>query len=175
MPAAALCAPPRGAEITFGPKIHFSTRTFVDDALVQPALLTAGLGGLDALALVWAIGQAESGYRREHQVGGPALGYWQMEPATAYDVMAWAHRRRPGQARLLTEMMHGRPLIQALSNLPMFGALMCRVFFLRIPEPLPNWDNLTGIAQYWKDYYNTRDGAGTIQSFIDRVHPYWNT
>ena len=50
--------------------------------VVLPVVEVLG-GGEAAAQLVYRTGLAESGYRVTRQVGGgPARGYWQMEPAT---------------------------------------------------------------------------------------------
>ncbi len=42
---------------------------------------------------------------------------------------------------------------------------MCRVQYFRQKEAIPN--TLRGYAEYWKKYYNTEKGKGTVQQFID--------
>jgi len=41
---------------------------------------------------------------------------------------------------------------------------MCRIHYLRVPEPIP--DTIQGQAAYWKMHYNTELGAGTPQEYI---------
>jgi len=48
-----------------------------------------------------------------------------------------------------------------------FGVLK----LLRIPEILPL--SIEGEAQYWKKYWNTRKGAGTIQDYLD-ARKHWS-
>ena len=56
------------------------------EEIVEEVLYRLGCYSDDALVLVLRTGQAESGYKTLRQYGdGPALSYWQVEPATAKD------------------------------------------------------------------------------------------
>lgn len=50
---------------------------------------------------------------------------------------------------------------------PLYSGLASRLFLARIPAPIPA--DLTAQAQYWKKYYNTSAGKGTVQKFINDV------
>ena len=50
---------------------------------------------------------------------------------------------------------------------PLYSGLAARLFLARIPAPIPS--DLPAQAQYWKTYYNTSAGKGTVQKFIDDV------
>ena len=50
---------------------------------------------------------------------------------------------------------------------PLYSGLAARLFLARIPDPIPS--DLTAQAMYWKKYYNTAAGKGTVQKFIDDV------
>lgn len=50
---------------------------------------------------------------------------------------------------------------------PLYSGLAARLFLARIPAPIPA--DLTAQAQYWKKYYNTSAGKGTVQKFINDV------
>ena len=50
---------------------------------------------------------------------------------------------------------------------PLYSGLAARLFLARISEPIPS--DLPSQAQYWKTYYNTEAGKGTVQKFIDDV------
>jgi hypothetical protein len=47
---------------------------------------------------------------------------------------------------------------------------MARVHYLRRPEPIPT--DLTGQAEYWKKWYNTYLGAGTVEEYIENYKKY---
>ena len=44
---------------------------------------------------------------------------------------------------------------------------MARVHYLRVPQPLPAADDIDGLARYWKAHWNTREGAGTPERFVE--------
>jgi hypothetical protein len=50
---------------------------------------------------------------------------------------------------------------------PLLSAIFARLFYKLIPEPFPL--DLAGRAAYWKKYYNTISGRGTIQEFINHA------
>ena len=50
---------------------------------------------------------------------------------------------------------------------PLYSGLASRLFLARLSPPIPT--DLHSQAQYWKTHYNTVDGSGTVQKFIDDV------
>ena len=58
------------------------------EEVVEEVLYRLDAYSEDAMALVMRTGMAESGFKTLKQYGGgPALGFWQVEPATANDVV----------------------------------------------------------------------------------------
>ena len=51
---------------------------------------------------------------------------------------------------------------------PFYSGLAARLFLSNIPEAIPC--ELDEQARYWKKYYNTEAGKGTVQRFIDEVN-----
>jgi len=51
-----------------------------------------------------------------------------------------------------------------------YAAAMARVQYMRVPESIPT--DGKGIALYWKTYYNTKLGAGTVADFIANWNRY---
>lgn len=43
-----------------------------------------------------------------------------------------------------------------------FATIMCRLQYWRFHERLPHADNITGLATYWKKYWNTLAGKGSV-------------
>jgi hypothetical protein len=136
-------------------------RTYV----VRPALRYIGLYSQAAENLVVGTALTESAGRFIRQVGGgPALGLWQMEPATHQDIWDnWlryhddvAEKVRGLQTRRADDFHE-----ELIGNL-FYGAAMCRVFYRRLPDPLPSPEDYTGMAELWKRRYNTYLGAGTV-------------
>lgn len=120
-----------------------------------------------AIDLVMGTAAAESEFAAIHQVGGgPALGFWQIEPATARDVRDNYLRYRPALDDAVKRALHDLgPWERQLATSLTLGAIMCRLIYLRWPGPLPRHGDVPGYAAYWKAHYNTRLGAGTEQKF----------
>jgi len=108
------------------------------------------------------------------QINGPAEGIYQMEPATYNDI--WANFINPRKE--LADMFYRRfgKDIRSESRF-MIGDLylatcMARVHYFRNAEALPEADNVKGLGQYWKTYYNTGLGKGTVRHFIKAYKKY---
>lgn len=139
-------------------------RSFV----VRPALQQIGKWSLAAENLVMGTAAQESRLTWLHQITGPAVGLWQIEPATYRDI--WGNWL-PHRAGLRDDLriMAGAietPDVNIMHGNLFFAAAMCRVYYLRIPEKLPDADDVPGMAAYWKRYYNTHLGRGTVAQFI---------
>ena len=132
--------------------------------VVLPVVEVLG-GGEAAAQLVYRTGLAESGYRVTRQVGGgPALGYWQMEPATEIDIQENFLEYRPALEEKLWLVADGP---HNLETNHMYACAMCRVHYMRVSAPLPDADDLEAQAAYWKQHYNTPLGAGTVEHFME--------
>ena len=121
--------------------------------------------------LVMGTAAAESGLTYLSQVGGgPGVGLWQMEPETHMDVWRnWLDFRGSLAGRVLRACLLGEipgPGVMAW-NLR-YAALMCRIHYRRVAEPLPAARDWAAMARYWKQHYNTVAGAGRPDQFIDR-------
>ena len=125
----------------------------------------------DALALVVRTGMAESGYRALQGYGesNPAIGFWQIEPATMYDMMRNYIKYRPKHRKALEGLgmeFRGDDIeISVMSNMAVQAAL-CRLHYRRDKDPLPSWDDMEAQGRYWKKVYNTYKGKGTIKHFL---------
>ena len=108
------------------------------------------------------------------QIKGPALGIYQMEPSTYHDLMLWAQtNQRTLLARGLTQCgMTSVPPTSALIYNLRFATLMTRLHYWRRPEPLPAPTDIEGLAKYWKKFYNTEKGKGTVEEFISNYHRF---
>jgi len=153
----------------------------VREYVVKPALARLGMWSAAAEQLVVGTGLVESQYQHLDQTtpgAGPAYGPWQMERLTHDDI--WVNYL-PGQASAMRDMllmMSGvardpktvpRSYIPPITTLHwnlMYGAAMCRVHYRRVPAKLPDADDVLAMAAYWKQWYNTPAGKGTIAKAI---------
>jgi len=139
--------------------------------VVKPALDSIEFHSLAAEALIMGTGAQESKLNYVKQLGtGPAMGLFQMEPATHEDIWANYLQHRPDLAasiRRAIEFNGGIPQPTRLMWDLRYATIMCRIHYLRVPEALPAADDIWQQAYYWKRYYNTERGAGTEQEFVD--------
>jgi hypothetical protein len=132
--------------------------------IIIPALEVLGLDSKEARALLLGTAIQESRLTYLRQIGGgPALGVFQIEPATHNDLYANFLSYRPEMRdRLLSlgERQHD----SLIYNLR-YAAAVARLIYYRAPGQLP--DSLEGQAAYYKKNYNTPLGAGPEQEYID--------
>ena len=136
--------------------------------IIKLALERLDLDSEDARSLIYNTGKAESGYKTLQQYGGgPALGFFQMEPNTAIDIWDNYVMYRPKYRDKLYALGFDEGTLEfcLLSNVGLQAAL-CRLHYRRVPSPLPKADNMEAQAKYWKEFYNTRLGKGTVEHFI---------
>ena len=135
--------------------------------IVEPTLRHLQLWSPAAEWLVLATAVHESGLSALIQVGGPALGVYQIEAETYFDVIARLTARHHELAARLGELKAEipAPLVQLVSNLA-YATAVCRLIYYLDPEPLPPAGARHALAWYWKRVYNTDDGAGTVPTFL---------
>ena len=49
---------------------------------------------------------------------------------------------------------------------PIYSGIAARLFLLNNPTVIPT--TVRGQARYWKEYYNTEKGEGTVENFINK-------
>lgn len=103
-----------------------------------------------------------------YQIKGPARGIFQMEPTTEKDI--WENCLR------YKDSLHNR-----VSNYCTFAddsltfnlgyqIVMARIHYLRVPEKLPNKDDVQAMAAYYKKYWNTIKGKANITEAINKYN-----
>lgn len=148
--------------------------------VIRPALKYIGLWSKEAENLLMGTAAQESHmgtYLKQKR--GPALGAFQMEPRTYSDI--WENYLTDARAelklrvRLLASAKYSSfvspPAVEMIGNLQ-YAAAMARIFYLRIPKPLPKANDVTELGVYWKKYYNTILGHGTVQQFAENWYRF---
>jgi len=140
---------------------------------VRPALTILGHSGLAAEQLVLGTGVQESRLvAREQRGGGPALGLFQMEPATHDD--CWTNYlnfspQKPLADRVRQTLEAGqKPVAATLRANDRSTRAIWRAPYLRGRNSLPNANAVAAMANYWKHHYNTPAGAGKPQEFLGK-------
>ena len=140
--------------------------------VIRPAIQRIGLQSAAAENLLLGTAMQESRLTYLAQLGrGPALGVFQMEPAT-HDSL-WKHSI-PG-IRGLDSKLHQvsgfygydavPPAGEMVANMA-YAAAMARVRYLIAPAQLPFQNDPYAMASYWKRWYNTPDGKGTVDEAL---------
>ena len=122
-----------------------------------------------AREMIYRTGKAESGYKTLQQYGGgPALGFFHMEPATASDICDNYVMYRPKyRDKLFSLGFNDSDMNFCLISNVAIQVALCRLHYRRVPSALPKITDLEGQAKYWKKYYNSHLGKGTIKHFME--------
>ena len=144
-------------------------------AAIRPALAALDAGGraTEQLLLGTAIQESLLVHRRQLG-GGPARGLFQMEPATHDDCWQNFLKFRPTLASKVRQTLDAgqEPAANTLEVNDRYAAAMCRVRYMRVPAAMPPADDITAMANYWKQHYNTPLGAGSPDEFLEKWPQY---
>lgn len=145
--------------------------------MIESVTETLGLQSPGATALLMGTIAVESAFGRfRRQMGGPALGIVQMEPATYRDIWHNYLEYHPRLAGRVAGFIHspGSPderYGELVAN-DELAVAMARVLYRRYPEPIPDPDDIPGLAALWKKRYNTERGKGTVEKYIEAFNRY---
>lgn len=145
----------------------------VQTVIIQPALQYLNLWSAVAEKLLMLTGANESlGGTYLVQVKGPALGFYQMEPATHDDI--WQNYL-PYKLSLCQKVVNylgkAKPAPERLVYDMYYATLMARIHYLRHPSPLPSND-IDAIADYYKKVWNTHLGQATVTAAINNYNKF---
>jgi hypothetical protein len=121
----------------------------------------------EAEELLLMLAAHESGLGRHlHQIGGPALGLYGMEPATEADVWASYVGYRQGVADKIAALcgLCG-PSTEQLQYNPIYATVMARLKLYQCPGKLPPTHDINAMAAYAKQHYNTPLGKATAEKY----------
>jgi hypothetical protein len=157
------------------------------DLIIVPTLMEMGPEFQSPYAVALLLGTAAQESHLGEYIAllgvGPALGIYQMVPATYLDIWENFILYRPELRRMIVRMAElvafkswRPPGIDDAIRVPIepdprrmiwdlrFATIMARLHYYRVPEPLPR--EKEGYAAYWKQFYNTELGAGTEAEFL---------
>lgn len=140
--------------------------------VIDPELLDLGLHSKSAteLLVLTTVVESKAG-RYLHQLHGPALGMFQMEPGTHDD--CWDNflkYKEPLAARVRRVAVNANAQ-EMIWNLR-YATAMARVKYLRAPEALPPSDDVQALAQYYKTHYNSAEGKSTVDKSVAEYKAY---
>lgn len=142
--------------------------------LIIVTLKEIGLFSDNAVELIMGTFAQESNFKYTRQIGGgPALGYGQMEPATFNDIVVNFLRYKP---ELMGKIMKASGVValepEMLVDNKTLMICMTRIHYLRVSEPLPSYKDVCAMGEYYKKYYNTPRGKGTVKEFVENYTKY---
>lgn len=141
--------------------------------IIAPVLISMDMWSQEAEDLLLGTAIHESdGLKRITQYGsGPALSYYQMEPATLHDLYDNYLRFHPDKQKLLDKFK--APGLSQADNLRMnaaYATAAARLQYYRVPTRIPT--SFEGQAEYWKKHWNTHLGAGTVEQYIEHAKEF---
>lgn len=106
------------------------------------------------------------------QTHGPALGPFQMEPVTFYDLWEWVKGSKFYDSVMSScnfDKAYAPKAEEIVTNLK-FASIMARLHYRRFPDPIPEKDDLEGIWKLYKKRWNTSLGATNETEFMLAYH-----
>lgn len=148
------------------------------EQIILPALSKLNQYSADAVELlVFTCAVESNGGTYVKQVKGPALGIYQMEPATYNDLWQNFVRKRADLSTILGAQFncfHMPPEDRMIYDLQ-FATVMARIFYLRAPGSIPKKDDLDGIWNYYKKFWNTELGKAKKDQCIKAYKQFIGT
>ncbi|SRR5713226_6971626 len=99
-----------------------------------------------------------------HQINGPALGIYQMEPPTFIDTL--------NRADNIISAIYPRAPSERLIYDLRYATVVARAKYFLDPSPLPNAEDVNGLWDIYKRVWNTTLGAATQQQFLGNYAKY---
>lgn len=136
--------------------------------IVRPALESLVMFSESASELlVFTCANESDGGTYLHQIHGPALGIYQMEPKTYNDI--WQNYINKNLT-LKLQLLHNfdAPVMPSEDRMVYdlkFATAMARIFYARISESLPS-PNVDDMWNYYKRHYNTYSGKADYTSAV---------
>lgn len=135
--------------------------------VIRPVLQRAKLWSLDAEWLLLRTAVAESDLDALVQTDGPALGIFQVEPKTHNDIWKnWLSYRPIWAVRVMAHSCSVPQHRQLIWNLG-YATLIARLVYYRKKQAIPRYNYPCRQAKYWKEHYNTPEGRGTVEHFME--------
>lgn len=142
--------------------------------VIEPVLKDMGMYSEEAVRLLLMIMAHESrqGYYIKQTIG-PAVGVYQMEPATHDDIHKFLVSRK--RLSLVTPYLSASPVgvttAGEMAGNMYYATAMARAFFLRFQEALPKGSDAE-LAAYAKAKWNTKAGKATADDYL-RAYQSW--
>ena len=145
--------------------------------VIRATLIYMRMFSASAENLLLGTAVQESGLQYLRQFNdGPARGLYQIEPATHDDItdryLANKSLRSDIRKRLNTLLAPVPSRIDQLATNLAYATAIARLRYWMDPAPLPEPDDVDGLAAYWKRVYNTPKGRGRVAEFAATYRRY---
>lgn len=121
----------------------------------------------NAKSLITGIGCVESDLMYRKQFGdGPARGLLQFEEDSAYAEAAYYCNSKPKLKAYVERYFGKNHSFKLIENNDRYSIVMARIYFMRLRDEIP--ESVYGQACYWKQYWNTSAGKGTVDKYINK-------
>ena len=93
------------------------------------------------------------------------LGIFQMQKNAHADICTRYLGNNPSLLAKITKA-HGPIDFRKLTYNLEYAAIMTRLYYLQKPGSIPDYQDINGLATYYKNWYNTNQGKATIADFV---------
>ena len=136
-----------------------TTRSVIRNTLIEASLYSEA-----AVELLMLTAAVESHVGRYLKGGrGPAMGMFQIEPATEKDIYNHYLYYKTDLAKVVDKFKHDELK---------YHIILARIIYLRTGLPLPNKNDTVALAKFWKKHYNTYKGKGTVKKAVEAYEVY---
>lgn len=131
------------------------------EEIIRPALKLTGTWSNEAENLLLGTALSESNIDVLRQIGGgPALSFYQIEPATYHDCLRYLALKKELKERILSACyLDVFPPEECLIWNLRLATLIARVKYWMIPEKLPFYRDAESLCEYYIKYYNAGGSA----------------
>lgn len=141
--------------------------------LIETSLNKIGVDSLSAVNLMLGTCAVESNFGEYlKQINGPALGIYQIEPNTEKDIWENYLKYHNNFKNIIINdfkiKTYGTYEVQNFG----YQTIIAFLCYYRKNKNFPEHDDIEGLANFWKKYYNTYMGKGKIQDFINKYKIY---
>jgi hypothetical protein len=113
------------------------------------------------------------------QVKGPAMGIFQIEPNSEKLVWKWAIKESEDFFEALVNSSTGSIFSEddLVGNIK-YQIILARAYYYSWPNALPiisdpiDKESIKRMAEYWKKYWNTEEGKGTVKGAIKKYKKF---
>lgn len=120
--------------------------------------------------------ESDMGMYDEQHGGGPAKSIFQIEKGTYVDIMSrWLLTKKPAfRDKIHYALLDMDPFynFESIKDNDAMAVIVARLKYCSIKEKLPSKDNTLAMAHYWKKYYNTYVGRGTVEEALRKYKKY---